>query len=373
MKNTHFKSVDIVKGIAIVMIILVHYNQSFVSNFSIFSFFSSGCQIFFVVSGFGSAISFSKKCDNNVSYKSASKVFYISRMISIAPAWYLMLLVIYIVNTFLLILTGNTIGFGNNRKPLAIICNLLFLNGLLPFCNNDVMPGGWYIGTAMLLYLITPLLYLLYKKAGGLKERRVLCFVLSALSVMIAILLTALFPEHKWFLYNNIVTQLPCFLMGMLMYFEIDEQFLPKRRAIIYAIAGIAVMVTAVKIFFNPFFCGSYILAAVLVGLSTYLILQYMIWYESEKRYGRIFDLLIRIGSKSLYVYLVHGFFVWGGVLIIKRSIDGIGLIGDSYIVFWCIMPGIIFLSYYSACILQGVVKKIKAAVLKNAAGGACE
>lgn len=358
MRNRYFKAIDIIKGIAMVMVILVHYNQTFVSNISFLSFFSSGCQMFFVISGFGSAISFSKKCDN-ASYKSASKAFYISRMISIAPAWYLMMLVVYSANTLALILTGNTMGFGNNREPWAVICNLLFLHGLLPFCNNDVMLGGWYIGAAMQLYLITPLLYLLYKKAKGLKAKRFLCLGLSILSIGSATVLSVLFPEQKWFLYNNAVTQLPCFLMGMLLYFQTDEGFLSKRTAMFYAIIGIMVMAAAVKLFFNPFFSGSYILSASLVGLSTYFILRYMIWYEGEKAYSRIFNPLIRIGSKSFYVYLVHGFFALELVSVIKKIISNMGLTGDSYTVFWCVMPVVILSAYYSGCVLQGAVKKI--------------
>lgn len=361
-----YKAVDIIKGLAMVLVILVHYNQSFYSNISLLRFFQMGCQVFFVASGFGAAASFSRK-RNDTSYKVASKLFYISRLKSIVPSWYLMILVIYCINTLLIILTGHTLSFGYNRGILSIICNLLFLNGLLPFCNNDVMPGGWYIGTAMLFYLITPLLYLFYEKMGSLKGKRSLCLILSILSVGSVVLLLILFPQREFFLYNNILTNFPCFALGMLLFFENNEQSLSKKRAVIYEIVGIVAGVIAIKLFFNPFYY-SYVLTVVLVGLSTYFVLRFMIYYEHSNGYNRLFNPLIWMGGKSFYVYLVHCFFVWDFAATVKRALNGIGITGDSYIVFFALMPVVILLSYYMGCILQYIVKKITAVVFKKKA-----
>ena len=96
-----FKSADILKGLSMILIILVHYNFSFNQRFVWMKFFQMGCQILFVVSGFVVATSFAKK-SNNESFKDASKKFYISRIMSIMPGWYMMLFIVYGINTIIL-------------------------------------------------------------------------------------------------------------------------------------------------------------------------------------------------------------------------------------------------------------------------------
>lgn len=91
---------------------------------------------------------------------------------SIAPAYYVMLMV-WLTTSHLLGHFGYELGFMKNRRPMSIACNVLFLNGLLEPCNNDVMPGGWYI-TA---------------------DENVI--------------------KNNEFVYFHAITQMPCFLLGM--------------------------------------------------------------------------------------------------------------------------------------------------------------
>ena len=148
-------SLDIIKGLAMIMVILVHFNQSFSNGVDFFRFGQMGCQLFLVVSGFGACLSFEKKCKKETSFVNASKSFYLSRIKTIAPPWWFMMFIIYIMNT-ILIQSGHSLVFGTNRSFWGILFNALFLNGLIPQCNNNVMPGGWYIGTSMLLDGVTP-------------------------------------------------------------------------------------------------------------------------------------------------------------------------------------------------------------------------
>ena len=55
-------------------------------------------------------------------------------------------------------------GFIMNREPRALLVNILFLHGLFPCAVNNVFPGGWYIGTAFLLYIAFPPLYTVFQK-----------------------------------------------------------------------------------------------------------------------------------------------------------------------------------------------------------------
>ena len=140
-----------------------------------------------------------------------------------------------------------------------------------------------------------------------------------------------------------------------------------QKRAAIYGIVGIVAGVIAIKLFFNPFFKYSYVLTVSLVGLSTYFVLQFMIYYEDSSGYTRLFNPLIWMDGKSFYIYLIHFFFV-DFVATVKRTLNNIGVTGDSYIVFFALMPVVILLSYYTGCILRFIVKKITHAVFKKTA-----
>jgi peptidoglycan/LPS O-acetylase OafA/YrhL len=142
MENRRIKSIDVAKGIAMLMVIIVHYNSNFFPNISVFRFGQMGCQIFFVTSGYGIAASFSKTMKLYKNKKEACKMFYSSRFKAIAPAWWIMMVIVYGMNTLWLKVVGHSLNFGTNRGIVSIILNLLFLNGLFPFCNSNVMPGG---------------------------------------------------------------------------------------------------------------------------------------------------------------------------------------------------------------------------------------
>ena len=159
-RQTRYVSVDIVKGIAMIMVILVHYGQNYsIGIAKVCWYLQMGCPMFFVASGFGIMCLVNNRYKGALTTKNIGQ-FYFSRFKSLAPGWYIAFIGIFLVNTILLYLTGKTLSFGTNRGVLSILCNLIFLNGLLPFCNNNVMLGGWYIGTTVILYLLTPLILL---------------------------------------------------------------------------------------------------------------------------------------------------------------------------------------------------------------------
>ncbi|MCM1145110.1 MAG: acyltransferase family protein [Blautia sp.] len=146
-KGKHLSAIDIIKGIAIWMIILVHSRQKIPDLSPWLKFFDlgqMGCQMFFVISGFSSMLSYERISRQ----PKPAWAFYRKRLSTIIPGWYAMIGIVYLLNTLSLAVSGETIGFANNRNPIAILCNLLLLQGLLPFCNNNVSGGG---GTLALL------------------------------------------------------------------------------------------------------------------------------------------------------------------------------------------------------------------------------
>lgn len=358
MKTKRYMSLDIMKGIAMIMVILVHYNQSFQNNIELFKFCQMGCQIFFVISGLGVAFSLSKRLDQH-NLKSDLISYYKSRITRIAPAYYFMMVVIFLINTVVLHFANRTLQFGTNRSYFSILCNVLFIHGLIPPANNTVMPGGWYIGTTMLLYFVAPFLYLIFQRYS--KHRRLICIITSIVSVTMLFILTLIIPnQYKHNLVNNnsfgyfsILTQLPCFALGMLLYFEIQKN--SKGSIILNMAVGFVIMACSVILFFKPFFDFSYIVTASMVGVATFFIAKGLISIE-EKGLKYSYPCITRIGQKSYFVYLTHAFFAWTFVFAIKRAFPIIGLQADNYLVYVLLFPIVVVLSYFSGVILEKVV-----------------
>lgn len=90
--------------------------------------------------------------------------FYWNRFISIAPGYYIAIIISILVS-FLEIKIG--------VEPIAELSgggttNFLLLHGFFPNYCNSIVRGGWYIGTTVVLYLLFPILnkgiILLYNK-----------------------------------------------------------------------------------------------------------------------------------------------------------------------------------------------------------------
>lgn len=179
MNNKRVISVDMAKGIAMVMVILVHYEQSF-NICKWLKYFRMGCPIFFVASGFGVMCLINRRFNGELSSKNVWE-FYKSRVKAIVPSWWLAFFIVFSVNSVLIALFGRTLSFGTNRGVLSVVCNLLLLHGFFPFCNNSVMPGGWYIGATVILYALTPVILILLRNIKNWK-------MLYGMSIMVSII-----------------------------------------------------------------------------------------------------------------------------------------------------------------------------------------
>lgn len=220
-------TIDIMRGIAILLVILVHTSQRVEGNMLLRPFADygqMGVQLFFVASAFTLCYSMDARSANGDSLKN----FYIRRFFRIAPSYYFGILLYYIITSI------NTTVWISNKNPIDIMLNILFLNGLFESANNSVVPGGWSIGTEMLFYLIFPFLFIAFKKLQGKCKYSYL--ILPICSFIVSLLIQWLFytinsPDdfnNNSFFYYNLSNQLPVFCVGMSVYIAYKNHLIPK-------------------------------------------------------------------------------------------------------------------------------------------------
>ena len=362
--TTRYHSIDIIKGIAMIMVILCHYGQCF--NLPVahaLQYCRMGCPVFFVASGFGIMCLINKRYNGELNITNI-RSFYLSRFKALAPGWYIGILIIYLANTATILLAGRTLNFGTNRGILSIICNALFLQGLLPFCNNNVMPGGWYIGTIVILYLLTPIIL---KAMRLFSSRKIFFIISSALCIIIELVLFLLFDEkftNQDFYYFFFAIHYPEYLLGILLYYNFIEKKNDEKSHYNDLLTGILFLVFAIALYFLLPHKVAQIVSAWATAISAYFFLYYMLIYEQS--HIHIFNIksLNSYGKYSFYIYLLHEFFAF---TLTRVSLIVLAKIGVPTLAsFFILLPIVITLSYFAGSILQAIVSKAKYKILKD-------
>lgn len=268
--NKTLRSLDILKGIGIVMIIIVHNRHFIMKDMTgfrqIINYGQMGCQLFFFVSGMALCYSWYHliQKEQRKSFPVLYGKFILRRYLRLAPGFLIILAANYLLNILLMDIFHYSPGFIINCSPKAILANVLFVHGIYPDAINSVFPGGWYIGTTFILYLLFPLLVTLFQKLHTVNW--FLIFPLPLLFLCLNHILLkqwsiaskgSLYPYNNSFLYYFFTNQLPCFLLGILLYFQennIDSNN-PHQKKILFPKMPIAAFHCAVsgdKCFGNP-------------------------------------------------------------------------------------------------------------------------
>ncbi|MCT2563937.1 acyltransferase family protein [Chryseobacterium herbae] len=227
----HFSHINSLRGIAILMVVLVHTSQLFTFNTRveevIFDYGKMGVQLFFIASAYTLCLSEdSRKKEGQHLIK-----FYIRRFFRIFPIYYLGIILYFILNYY-----SGTYGAYTFKNVLS---NLFFIHGLIPSANNSIVPGGWSIGTEMLFYLIFPFLFRFLKSGNS--------FIKGAIIIFVAELVIFYFqrkPSFNYeFFYFNILNQISVFVIGI--FFFLHKKYLTNERNAII----IFVIFTAIALF----------------------------------------------------------------------------------------------------------------------------
>ena len=362
-KNKRLESIDLLKGVAILLVILCHSRQLFPNlshTFDIFMFGQMACQLFFVIAGYTSCVSY---------FNHKKQKFFLKRLLSILPAYYLTGILAISLGILSIHLIGRNIGPGGNTNPIAILSNLFFLNGLIPIGNNNVVAGGWFIGTLMIFYLLFPLFIKLFNIIK--KNRIYIPFVASIIQILTILLIYFIFNQdpaiiqNNGFVYFNAINQLSCYLFGILAYYELNNHD-KKMNPLVDLIKCFAFTLLGIGLFYGNF-KFAFVIITNIIGLASYYALKTFVNYEkiSEIKNTKAKRFLCSFGEKSLYLFLSHPFFVYTlNVIIIKIWQTKFYCI-DVNVVYLLSLPIVLICSFFSAKLIEAVCSPISKKMVK--------
>lgn len=352
MSHRRIPLVDIFKGFAMIMVVIVHAEQIIALPSGvdcIAKFGQMGCQIFFLMSGFTLCIS-----------NSDGGGILISRIIKLIPAYWTMVIINGIL-TFLSLWVLGANHFWTSETFLDYIVNLLFLHGFIPSANNNVVLGGWFIGTLVVFYAIFPTLFKLYKSVS-VKIRWYLvplvCIMLSVLtSSIIGYVDNSFAMRNNSFMYFSCINQLPVFILGFVLYdIEVNTYKIkyPMLVGVLLLLCSFVLFYVKVPVLFS--------IIPVLFGVSVLFIFVGLRKCQIN-RDNLVVRCLMQFNKYSLHIYLTHSFVVFYVMMFVSKALNlnkiyGLGTIYEM-VIYMLLTPMIVCLTYYVGVLYAKCVKLI--------------
>lgn len=294
-----FQYVDALRGIAILLVILVHTGGRTPEGlpFDTISVYGQyGVQLFFVMSAF-------TLCHSAARMRTLTKPGYLSfmsrRFFRIAPLYYVGIVFYFCFAWASLRFAGQTpFTEPGGYSAIGVISNILLVHGLVPAGNSNVVPGGWSIGCEFLFYAVFPLIFMhVRKNSRALAYYAIPAFLIAILIHLWAGKTPGMDTGINTFPYFSVFNQFPCFALGILYYLHRSEPAF--RRIFLYALLPALVALGFLHQWSNGWFLTPALAGIISVGLALIL----------EK--ASIPFLLQKIGQLSYSMYLWHFVVVW--------------------------------------------------------------
>lgn len=340
MEPKKYEYIDSLRGVAILLVLVIHNGQHGMTLGEVaplldkFRFAGRyGVQLFFLVSAYTLMLSHHSRKGERMSTRN----FFIRRFFRITPMYYIAL----VYYSFDSLFFASNYAVLENVKEINIqdaIRNLLFLNNFYPNMPHYV-PGGWSTVAEVSFYLVLPVIY---KYITDFSKALALFIVSVAVSLIFCILFMDLYPSSS-ILYMSFFNQLPVFVLGLILYFGINQRKISVNKWLIGAlIAG-----TPIYIYFIPD-------ENILDCLKASLILFVFALIICKKQYKVISNPFFSfVGKISYSMYLIHF-----GVLYWMSRLDFVDFFSDTtrvmyianylvrYMVLFAISAGLSYLSY---------------------------
>ena len=344
-------SIDILKGVAILVIILAHSTQLLPVSDKIriiTQYGQMGCQLFFLVSGFTLCLSWFNNKKQNIAD------FYKKRFFNIAPGYYLTIITFFIISYAFINTFGFTPIFMPSNSAFCVATTVAFLNGLVTACNNVVVPGSWYIGTIMILYLIFPFVVATFNKIYLKNKIIVHSLPYAAVAVSVCLQLALAIRHHSFapstFFYFSFINQLSCFMLGMSLYFTYKKEEILNIRPVESISKFIIFTIIAFR-FLNsniPLISSVTPMVSALAFYWLFIFLHNSI-DSQDSITNKAIVLLIKWGKVSYAAFLIHTIFVWYFQQEIIRLVRQSFITYDPRLLYIIIIVPIYILVYFAA------------------------
>ncbi|MFT4099444.1 MAG: acyltransferase [Burkholderiaceae bacterium] len=312
--------VDQARGLAILLVLLVHANQH-VSDLSpvahaLATFGQSGVQLFFVASAFTLCLSYGRSRNGPPALGS----FWLKRVFRIAPMYYAGILLYLCAHLLVQWREQGSAALLAPYTPGNLLANLLMVHGFVPSANNTIVPGGWSIGTEMAFYLCFPLLFHVFQRVRGHGLLWLGWPLLIAACVNVAAQAwlhrgLGIDNDNNTFLFYNLLNQMPVFLIGMLFYFLTEDARRPAlrapRRVLVMGMIAGAASTTALWL-------SSHDLAFAFVPMALGATFACLLALMRRARQG--LDWLAVVGRLSYSIYVVHFVITWITMDLVNRA-----------------------------------------------------
>jgi peptidoglycan/LPS O-acetylase OafA/YrhL len=286
----HIKYLDALRGIAILMVIVVH-SAVFSGQSGMFmdlAFIGKrGVQLFYLISAFTLCMSLDyKKANENRPLLN----FFIRRFFRIAPLFYTAII-------------ANLFYQGLAPRPEApvglswseVVSGFFFLNGFIPSAINSIAIGGWSVAVEVCFYSILPFLHVRF---DSVKKIAVLLACACPVAFTVSYALAFLFPrQSEYFKFLWFPVEFPIFVMGMLLYrvrkYFIESDFV---WGFVFIMLGLWLFFSTLPVYNARLYGSSLGLAIFVLGVS--------LWQSPV-----LVNLVtIFIGRISYSLYLTHFF-----------------------------------------------------------------
>ncbi|MDR0824093.1 MAG: acyltransferase [Prevotella sp.] len=294
METKKYEYIDSLRGIAILLVILVHV--SFIDGITpAMSYFNEtvllfiknghlGVNLFFVVSAFTLMLSHQKR-----QYEThANRNFFIRRFFRIAPMYYLA--IVYFTFAYYTGLDFTHLNWDNVPKK-ELLTNVLFINGFFPEYIHRYVPGGWSITVEFTFYAVFPFLF---SKIKNINTAFIFTLTTLLISTAANLILSGTSADHNNFLELYIVAQLPVFSLGMLAFFIVTnkDKFAEVKLSSLAYLAVTVLIYCYVAINYDFIYSVVFFLLLILLTRKAYPLLSNKI--------------LAEIGKVSFSLYLMH-------------------------------------------------------------------
>lgn len=355
---------NLLRGIAILGVLIIHTDQM-ISGISRWLDMLSeagqmGCEIFFVLSGFGLCYSWQNVKGNFFQHY---RTFLKTRWFKIGLPY---CITIILLLSYICVVSVTKIDSVMVQPIYAsgILCILFLINGIIPVYHNYLFLGSWFMGTLAILYIIFPFVFKAVNKSS-LFMLKVYLWILAGIPVLFSLIDYYCLGTGKHlinsFWYFSVINQFPCFYIGILLYFEFEVYRNEKKHSLAECIIKTFFWLFVFAFFF--WLRESLLLSATIVctafGKAVYWIFIFCSHYLYKIRQKwKIIDcisvFLEKYGSVSYYAFLIHSFWVRDFLHWILGYLD----INGNFAYCFCLVITISMV-YWTAKIWRVVVEKL--------------